>query len=251
MSNKPNWDFWSFLERFKIIAELIAAMIVITPMLLASWQFVQQGLKAVVPAWYVLFTAVFAVILGLLLGWGTQRINKLSYYHKEPLQKIVFEANEYPTSHGWKVDGFPRIEHRLDGFAGNVLDVAGSNYTMDFAVSAPAEIGTGIEFMAQLGVEARISVLVLVQSRNTPQSKELWLTFVTGKSPPKRVDDVTRFEYEVCLLPIRSDGQWHTYRVNLGDAFRGSAGKEGWRLERLKVVRVRGSLSLSYFSVLW
>ncbi len=65
--NNPQKDkgLWGIIERFKTIAELIATLIVVIPILFVL---IQSGLTATVPIWLVLIIALFAVFLGYLFG---------------------------------------------------------------------------------------------------------------------------------------------------------------------------------------
>ncbi len=68
---KRTSSIWEFVGRLKIILDLIVALIVVAPILLAGWGLIQNGINAVVPAWFVIVTAVCAGLLGYWFGGKT------------------------------------------------------------------------------------------------------------------------------------------------------------------------------------
>lgn len=249
--DKQDSPFWKFVEKFKTLAELTATLIVIVPALVAVWELVQQGLTAVVPAWLVLITAIFGVLSGYLLG----RTLTLSQHHLRPLiEKIDFEYRDSPLNHGWQLGQADEtqvaLNHISDGFVGSALEIRSTApYRLDYPLGAAARLGTFVEFVAKFEGEGYVYALTKVQSKDGSKTKNLWLAFAVGVQQPKRTDDGTWFEYTVYVKPARLEGNWLLFRVDLKDAVRRSAGREGWTFCELLAFRLRRNQSLAYISV--
>lgn len=253
-NNKQDSPFWKFIDRFKTVAELIATLMVVVPALVAIWGLIQQGLTAVIPAWVVLVTAIFGVLLGYLIGRA--QILSQSRHFRALIEKIDFEYKDSPLKHGWRLGETDEtqvtLKHISDGFVGNALEIrSAARYRLDYSLSAAARLGTFIEFVAKFESEAYVHVLTKVRSKDASKTRNLWLSFTVGTQEPKRVDDGSEqwYEYRVWMKPVRLEGNWLLFRIDLKDAVMRSAGREGWQFSELLALRLRGNQSLAYVSI--
>ncbi len=253
-NNKQDSTFWEFVDKFKTVAELIATLIVVIPALVAIWGLIQQGLTAVIPAWVVLVTAILGILSGYLIG----RAPILSQFRRPGalIEKIDFGYKDSPLEHGWRLGGADEtqvtLRHISDGFVGNALEIRSTaRYRLDYSLSAAARLGTFIEFVAKFEGEAYVCTLTKVQSKDSNKTRNLWLSFTVGNRKPKRIDDGSGswYEYRIWVKPIRLEGNWLLFRIDLKDAVMRSAGREGWRFSELLALRLRGNQSLAYISI--
>jgi|SRR6185436_20468552 len=244
---------WKLISRSKTIFELLAALVVVTPVILASSKLIQQGLAAMVPAWVVLLPAAVALILAFVL-WRQANPKTIQGRHHRPLQRIEFDYADSPANHGWKVegdkDGSPTFKRILDGHVGSALQIRSTTkMKTELVVDPAATLGTIVEFMVKLETEYRMYTLVRVQSKDAGKSKDLWLSYRVGTEPPKRLD-VTWWEYQVPVTPAIQDGNWLSIRIDLVEAVRRTAGVDGWKFGQLKIIRFRGNLSLAHIAIM-
>lgn len=253
-NGKQDPPFWEFIDRFKTVAELIATLIVVVPTLVAIWGLIQQGLTAVIPAWVVLVTAIFGVLLGYLIGHTP--IPSQSRRPGALIEKIDFEYRDSPLKHGWRLGETDEtqvtLKHISDGFVGNALEIrSNARYSLDYSLNAASRLGTFIEFVAKFEGEAHVYALTKVQSKDKSKTRNLWLSFTVGTQEPQRIDDGSEswYEYIVWIKPVRLEGNWLLFRIDLKDAVTRSAGREGWRFCELLALRLRGNQSLAYVSI--
>lgn len=258
--NKQESDsgFWKIVERFKIIGELIAALIVIVPILFVL---VQQGLAATVPAWLVLLITLSAVTLGYLLGRRPRTVisaevpatqpNEL----KTPLQTINFNYQDSPLNHGWRIaetvdESQPVITHVSDGFYGNALKIRSTaRYALDCGVIPAAHIGKSVEFVAKMMErDSSIYAKLSVQSKDGTKTKDVWLNFQIGVGQPRPHGD-GMVEWIVYVSPELIGSGWLKFQVDLNDALVRSFGKDGWDFRKLRGFRLRGSLNIAYIKI--
>ena len=246
---------WKLINRSKTIFELLAALVVVAPVLLASSKLIRQGLAAMVPAWVVLLPAAVALVLAFLL-WRQPSPKKINSRHQRVLQRIDFDYADSPANHGWNVEGDkdgsrPTFKRVLDGHVGSALGIRSTTkMKMEMAVNPAATLATVVEFMVKLEAEYKMFTLVRVQSRDARKSKELWLGYRVGTEPPKRMDDGTWYEYQVSVTPEIQDGNWLSIRIDLVEVVRQTAGADGWRFGQLKAIRFRGNLSLAHILIM-
>lgn len=246
---------WKVIERFKTIAELIATLIVIFPILSAL---IQQGLNATMPVWLVLVVAIFAILLGYLFGRTSRISQNIPRNHKhELLQKIDFDYSDSPVEHKWHLgestdETQPSFLHFPDGFVGKALEIKSTvRYRMDFFVDQLASLGSYIEFVAKLENESYFQTCIRVQSKDSSNVRKLWLSFCAGTEQPKRIDDGsdTWYEYVVNVIPTQLEGGWARFELDLIKAVQLTAGKEGWKFGQLERVRLRGNISIAHISI--
>ncbi len=253
-SGSEDLSLWNFVERARTVLQIMTALVVVVPVMLAAWNLIQQGLAAIVPAWVVLLTSILGVPLGYLLG--RRRNLPLSRRGGALVQRIDFEYQDSPLKHGWQLGGTDEkditFEHTSDGYWGNVLEIeAKGDYRLDYRVGSIAHLGTSVEYVTRFEGEAYVYALNEVRSKNGLKTKDLWVCFSVGTQVPVRNDDRSEswFEWMVYLRPIRVEGGWLLFRIDLRDAVARSAGKEGWEFSRLKKIRLRGNQSLGYILI--
>ncbi len=248
--------FWKFIERFKILAELTATLVVVIPVL---YVLLQQGLAATIPVWLVLLITVFAVFLGYMLGRRpSASFLPMATTHKgRLLQKIDFDYPDSPTIHGWYIgestdETQPAFKHFLDGFVGNALEIKSMvRYRMDLDIDQIAGLGRHVEFAVKLEGESYVMLRTLVHSKGKAKSRQLWLSLYAGNGQTKRIDDGsdTWFEYVVPVMPSRMEGGWGVFQIDLNDAVKKTAGNLGWAYGQLERIRFRGNLPIAHVSV--
>ena len=105
--DKSPSNIWDRIGRLKVILDLIATLIVVTPVLLAGWGLIQNGINAVMPAWFVIIAGVFAGLLGYWLGVKTLYTNhKIIYDGRRGMTGFDFEGivgsiSNVPNEKGW------------------------------------------------------------------------------------------------------------------------------------------------------
>jgi hypothetical protein len=244
---------WKFVERFKIVLELIVALIVAAPVLIAL---LQQGLAAVVPVWLVILTAIFAVMLGFLLGRRpkTAYLRTAPELDEAPLEIVAFNYPDSPINHGWEIweskdKTQPTLKRVSDGFFGNALEVrSNTRYAMDYTVSPVAQTGTLVEFTAKVEQGYGLYALVSVQSKDGMKTENVWFNFQVGLAQPQPYGDGSG-EWTIFLTPKQIGGNWLLFRGDLKDILTRTVGKNGWGLRKLRGFRIRGNLSLAHIKV--
>jgi len=101
MSNEKG--FWAFVERFKLLIEIVATLVAVVPVIWAGLSLVTTGLNAIVPAWSVLVAVIAALVLGYLAARGPKvTLGKLK---KSVVRREFFSAI-------WDVD---EVSQDVDG----------------------------------------------------------------------------------------------------------------------------------------
>jgi hypothetical protein len=177
----------------------------------------------------------------------SESANKLLLY------KTNFDYPDSPLQHGWQIsestdNGQPIFKHISDGFVGGSLEIVSKErYAMDYFIHVSV-YATLIEFMAKYTLDSTIYACVSVQSRNNSKTKDVWLAFLTGSRPPLPFGDGTN-EWIVYLTPIRYEGNWPVFEVNVENAVADTFGKEGWVYKNLNGFRIRGNITIANISI--
>lgn len=252
MDSEKN-GFWKFIERSKLVAELTATLIVISPILAVIFK---QGLSATAPIWVVLLVAIFAIGFGYLLGRNAN-IFSLSTIKRNSLQKIDFNYTDTPVNHKWSIGecndptqiSFKSIS---DGYVGKALEIFSPvRYRLDYNVEQLASFGSRIEFEAKLDSKSYLLTRIRVQGKETSQSRDLWLTFCAGNEPPKRIDDGrTWYEFMVPVIPKKIGNGWARFDIDLREKVQITGGVEaGWKFSSLQQIRLRGNMSIARIEI--
>jgi len=258
--NNPQKDkgFWGIIERFKIIVELIATLIVIVPILIIA---TQSGLTATIPVWLVLIIALVAVFLGFLIGRNPQLNTRTSIVPSEQklppriaLQEIGFNYQDSPSNHGWKYaeaesENLPTFARISDGRVGSALRIHSTGrYALDFSVDPAAYIGKSIEFVARIQGNSKIYASLGVQSQDGDTFKDVWLNFQVGIDKPRPVGD-GKSEWVIFLTPTPMGEGWLKFSTDLVENLNASYGKQGWSFRKLRAFRLRGNLEIASIKV--
>lgn len=220
------------------------------------------------PILTLLISAHITLVLELIFrwrSWPSYSITPQTYDRSSPegpmvdadtglIHRIDFNYKDSPTKHGWQIGDESQFVFKpySDGHVGSALEIKSLSWeAMDYHVSdvnPAAELGTGIEYVTQLGKRAVIYTLVSIQSQDRAESRDVWLNFQVGRRPPEPLGE-DRSEWSVYVQPVHREGPWLVFQVDLNDAVKRTYGKEGWKFVGLKRFRLRGSLSLAHISV--
>jgi hypothetical protein len=254
MNEDRESKFWNYIERSSNIAQIASTLVVIFPLFLAGINIVREGLNSVVPSWTVFISTISALLLGFFIG---RRRFSQNQSRRKPIKTIGFNYQEPFTQHGWELftqdPNKIKISHVSDGFLGKVLEIkaeAQYAYAMDYQVDSSAVHGRFLEFAAMFEDQAYVYSLVRTQSRDRSTSRELWLKFVNGMREPELVDSSKNSEEWLYYInPTRIEGNWLLFRVDLNDAVKRTIGRNGWHLNQLQKIRLRGDQRLAYISI--
>ncbi len=247
--------FWKAIERFKLVIELIASLIVAIPIVYAL---LAQGVSANIPVWAVLVILVFAIALGFLLGRNSIKKvvmpNQSIIGSNQLLQKIDFNYKGSPTKHNWEIrspdENQPIITRVIDGFWGNTIKIQSSAfYALDMPLTEPiAKIGKRIEIVARMENDSRLYSLGNYISKDGSSRKDIWFNYQIGDGEPV-VFNEEKSEWLVYVEPELLEGNWQKFNINLQEVINRSVAKEGWSLKELTKFRVRGNIQLAHIKV--
>jgi len=210
-----------------------------------------------------LVSAHITLVLELIFrwrSWSSYRITRQgsdqSSAGKSPdtglIHRIDFNYGDSPTKHGWRIGDESQFAFKpcSDGYLGGALEIESRRWEpIDYHVSdvnPAAGLGTWIEYVTQLGEKAVIYAKISIQSQDGTKSKEAWLAFKVGRRP---AESSTSSEWCVYVEPVRREGPWLVFQIDLNDAVKQTYGREGWKLGSLECIRLRGSLSLAHISI--
>ena len=88
-----NLSIWELIGRLKIILDLIVTFAALAPLLVAALALMQNGLGALIPAWFVVITVIFSGLLGY---WGGSRTlyktHKIIYDGRKGMKGFDFKG---------------------------------------------------------------------------------------------------------------------------------------------------------------
>lgn len=249
----------NYFKGLKTALEFLVTLAALPPLAIAVWQLLQEGFKAVIPAWLILIPTGICVCLGYLL-WQKSKVKypEFSYRGRRLLESVGFDYTNSPANNGWDVseakDGvFPRFTHFLDGFFGSALKIELPNqHFMDYHVQQGAKRGSYSEFTLKLSSETVPYICVTIQSNDTSKSRTLWLRLGFHSNEPFLVSDGNGnipYEYEIPTRSMPIDGGWSLIRVDLREAVAKTAQKDGWKFIGLECFRLRGNLSIARIEI--
>jgi hypothetical protein len=169
------------------------------------------------------------------------------------LESITFNYKDSPGLHGWYIgdasEGGPKFNSQLDGYFGRIIEISTEkSYFMDISVSQAAQFGTHLEFAAKYIAGGVVYSKISIKSKNGVAARDVWLAYVLGTNSPEPLGDGMD-EWSVYLTPIRTNGTWPIYCVDLRNAVKQTFGKDGWDLNYIKAFRLRGNISLAHITV--
>jgi hypothetical protein len=247
--------FWKAVERFKLVIELIASLIVAVPIVYAI---LVQGFNAAIPVWAVLIISVFAIALGFLLGRNSIRRvlmpSQASIAPNKLLQKIDFNYKDSPTKHNWIIrspdENQPIITLHTNGFWGKTIKIQSNVlYAMDLPLTEPiAKIGKRIEFIGRMENDSRFYSLGNYISKDGSSRKDIWFNYQIGDGDPIVFND-DKSEWLVYIEPELLEDNWQKFSIDLQHVINRSVAKEGWSLKELTRFRVRGNIQIAQIKV--
>ena len=173
------------------------------------------------------------------------------------IQTIDFNYVESPIEHGWyfseSIDTSQIVFNPLYESA-NISGVevnSSIKWGMDFDLEpATKQFGRVLEFVVIPRKDAAIYTFINIsKSDGTHSTGWLKFTFCDGDVEPILRDNSGSAEWRVCLSPFSHDDNWLLFRVQIIDEVKKTFSADGWSFQGLNKIRVRGNLSLDYFSI--
>lgn len=159
-------------------------------------------------------------------------------------------ASDPPTG-GWRIKverGKPPLRAcHTDGFVGEhviITQAEDSSYACDINVPEQACHVSSVRIVTAMERGAKIYARLRVRSRGGNASRTVWLAFAPGPGKPKRFGTG---QNEWHYFPSGEDqgGGWESFLIDLKPAVAQSFGQDGWELESIEGIRLRGSLKLA------
>jgi hypothetical protein len=202
----------------------------------------------------LLVTAHLTLILILLIRYKEQVSPQSTQNEKLLLEKIGLGVSDTSIEKCWRfsegTDPKPTLKLFDDGFFGKALEIKSMiRYAADYDVQAQASLGATIEFVIkQDDQKAIVYAHLIVLSRDSSESKSVWLSFPIGLEKPSPVGEGDG-EWRFPIKPDHLDGNWLRFQIDLSEAVGQTFGTKGWRYGQLKGFRLRGNLSIAYICV--
>ncbi len=174
--------------------------------------------------------------------------------NSELLYQIPFNYADSPTQHGWRVGvdadaSQPTFRRIVDGIVGEAIEIQpNGGYDMSCIVPVLAHVPTLLEFIAKYDSKSVVYAGVIVESRDGSKTLDSWLTILQGSGQSKPVNDET-LEWEVFYRPVRYEGDWAVFQIDLQGAVKSSFGIGGWVLKGLHGFRIRGHTAIAKISL--
>jgi hypothetical protein len=239
------------LNRLYIGISFVAAILTILQVSWASRSITIAGLKASVPAWLLLATAITASLFGWLLGRkGKGSAIASAGPQFKRIGKINFDyLPDSPTKHGWnlKVDPgelLPEFSAAPDTpIPGSLLISSHGKYALDYEVGPSGSLSNFVELALKPSKGSVVYARIKVRSRDGSESAEVWLAHSIGNEPPKRFDPP--IEWQVSVPGEILDNEWLLLKLSILDEVQNTFGRDGWVYQSLVRIRLRGSMSIS------
>ena len=177
----------------------------------------------------------------LLEEHGTERRGKLVLFDYAPAD---------PTDHGWHLGetepaslNYERIDR---GPLAPALAVrARDRYQLTYPIEDPGFRVEHVKIVFRPHRESALYVRVDMKKDEEERSRDGWLRLAEGERPPRHLGfDEWLMLSELDTVQIGSG--WRVVRVDIGRAFASTFATQGFRLQRLSGLRMRGDVDLSY-----
>ncbi len=258
-------SFWGWLKHWLFDHLSFAALEHGAKLLLEYWKVptvsgVVGGLAGLIA---VLKTAHSPVLIGLAAF-----IIAISTWKKWAISKQMLDRIEFnylprsPLDNGWKKAYKPEgtAEFGRDNDIPDSLriKVTNSEFAMDYPVQHQAKEANHLEFTAKYvnSVDVQQSTMIFtdveVATKDGSQCKMVWIKYYPGardtyptpgeesKASINRIQEQT-----VSLPPLKLDGNRVTLDIDFPEVVNSALGTQGWVYKSVKMVRLRGALSIS------
>jgi hypothetical protein len=128
--------------------------------------------------------------------------------------------------------------------AGGLSMAVTKKYAMDYALPPKAQLADELELAIKYDAEAMFYVCVDVTSADGSLKDQHWINIRLGQAPPRQLKDYLK-EYLVYVTPERLGNGWVRMRLRLPEIVNAAMGCEGLFYDSVKVVRLRGCISVS------
>ncbi len=208
-----------------------------------------------------LITPHIALVLDLMIRFrnfqGLGAVEQGVSQEKKLLERIGYDSKDTLAESCWNISETENLDSPTfktidDGFRGKVLQVSSTaRYAADYKVKPQASLGNLVEIIGRADDRSgRLYVQVNALSRDGAVSKTVWFKLRIGRDKPSLVwNDGAAYEWSYSITPAYLDGNWLKLDIDLNKAIADTLGDDGWLLGRLKMIRLRGNLSLAYISI--
>lgn len=238
------------------IITILVGLITLIPVFKSSIAIIKEGLTSQLPAFWILITGIGGLVLGWLWNRNRKSGGRISRETKNKLSatesSIIFNySTPEPQKYGWtvKADNLnqtPLFKLLDDEKKGIYLKVESLGwYRMDYLFEPYQYTFKEVSFIAKLEKSSLLYVNCVVYNENTGKKIErFWLKidYSGNYKPPQKVSDT---EWQVSAPMTRLENGWSKVTINAKKEFAKINDMKDWKVERLRAVRLRESISIS------
>jgi hypothetical protein len=239
------------LDRLYKIVRLPAALITIGTFLWAGKAMLMGGLRAGVPAWLLVLTAIAAFVSGLFLGKRAKpSVQTVAIAPPKKIHEIRFDyLPDSPVNNGWTLglEGETQVAPefmaaRDSPIPGSLLIKDRGAYYLDYEVEPHARVADTVEFYVKFTANSVFYLKVRLVSRDKSKADIVWLAHVPGSEPAKEYDSR---EWTVFVTGDILENGWRRVTLPIAAEVDQTFGRKGWVYQELLGIRFRGTISVS------
>jgi len=229
-----------------ILASILTILQIIYAIIKTLWSFQ-------VPFWLFATTAISC----FWVGFFVRKIKKNSKTRVK-LKKIGQVKFDYlpdsPEKHRWKI-GLESEKEKSENLSAPEFFIAkgspipgslgishSDRYYMDLEVDQTQGMSDLIEFYCKYIREGAFYLKVKVTSRDESQSRLVWLCYLPASEEARKAFEN---EWQVPIPGEVLEDGWTAARISIADEISKTFGNDGWVHRSIKIIRLRGSLSIS------
>jgi hypothetical protein len=239
-------NIWKNLLKHEKVITLVASVFTIVWIL---GTIIYRLLQDAIPLWLLITTLLFSLIICVYLF--VFRLKKSST--SKVINQIRFDyLPSPPNKHGWKLeyknnqsgnDKPPDFSAAKNPpMQGSITISENDRYKMDYKTEQVQSLANIVEYYIKPIHSGLFYLEVIIRSRDSSHKESGWLRHEVGTGQPFMVNAK---EWNIYVQgEILKDG-WVHVKLNVADEVQQTFGRDGFVLESLCRVRLRGSLSLS------
>ena len=246
MTNKTSASIWTSITQLSDLAQMLAAVVVLAPIVATVFLIVVNGLASDIPVW----TLAIGVFVSALGGFGVGRLAAVRSTQGTRRELRNSGVLFVPFLSGWTLSGCEKesvtVERKPDGSFGDAVRIAlPVGAFMDYTVPREFQLNTKVEFAAELQL---IYAKVRIRSRNSQAEQSVWLALHPGTNVPVPCGDGS-FEWNYPVQPETVELGWSQYEIKLQDAVRDTFGRNGWSFVGVVGFRLRLDNTFGYLRI--